>query len=179
MIEGAAIYGLLAEFDTGDELLRAIRRVREAGYRQVDAYSPYPIEELADALEFRRTGVSPIFLIGGLVGGLTGYFLQYFVAVDAYPINIGGRPFNSWPMFVPVTFEMTVLFSALFGLIGMLALNGLPQPYHPVFNVPTFERVNRDGFFLCIQARDPLFDPSSTRQLLEQLTSRGVFDVPD
>ena len=178
MNESGELHGLIAEFDRPDDLVRAVRRAREAGYRRLDAYTPFPIEEVADALEFHRTPVPLIVLIGGGVGGVAGYLLQFWVSALAYPINVGGRPYNSWPAFVPVTFEMTILFAALFGAVGMLALNGLPMPYHPVFNVPEFARVNRDRFFLCIQAADPGFDVIRTRRFLESLGPREVSDVP-
>lgn len=174
-----ALYGLLAEFDTPDDLVVATRRAHEAGYRKVEAYSPFPIEGLADALDFGRTRVPLIVLIGGVLGGITGYLLQYYVAVVSYPINVGGRPLNSWPAFVPVTFEMTILGAALFAVVGMLALNGLPMPYHPVFNVPAFGRATRDRFFLCIEAGDPGFHPEGTRRFLESLGPREVSDVPE
>jgi hypothetical protein len=172
-----ALYGLLAEFANPDALVAAAGRVRDAGYRDVDAYTPFPVEGLADALELRHTGVPPIFLIAGIVGGLSGYLLQYWVSVSAYPLNVGGRPLNSILSFVPVTFELTILFAALAGVIGMLALDGLPRPYHPVFNVSSFARATRGGFFLLIESRDPLFRPRETRQLLFSLGAREVQDV--
>ncbi len=142
----------------------------------MDAFSPFPIEGLAEALEFRRTPLPLIFLIGGIVGGVGSFLFQYWVSVIAYPINVGGRPLASIPSFIPVTFEMTVLFAVLAGVVGMFALDGLPQPYHPVFNAPSFARVTRDGFFLLIEARDPLFQPSETRHFL---LSRGACEVQD
>ena len=172
-------YGLLAELGGPDELREAARRVRAAGYRKVEAYSPFPVEGVAETLHPTSTHVPLIVLIGGIVGGLTGYALQYWVHVYAYPINVAGRPYNSVPAFVPVTFEMTILFAALFGFVGLLIANGLPMPYHPVFNVPSFVRASRDRFFLCIQASDPLFSPILTRAFLEQLGAREVSDVAD
>ncbi len=172
------LFGLMAEFDSPDKLLAAIRRTRAAGYRQFDAYTPYPIEGLEDALNFHRTGVAPIVLAGGIVGAITGYALQYYVSAYAYPINVGGRPFNSWPMFVPVIFELTILFAGLAALFGMLALNGLPMPYHPVFNVPRFAMATRDRFFLVIETRDPQYDNTATREFLRSLGSNEVSDVP-
>ncbi|HYK88455.1 MAG TPA: DUF3341 domain-containing protein, partial [Acidobacteriota bacterium] len=152
------IYGLMADFAEPDQLLAAVHRAYEEGYRKMDAYSPFPIEGLAEALGFRRNMVPLIVLIGGITGCLSGFFLQYYVAVMNYPLNIGGRPLNSWPAFIPITFEMTVLFAALFAVFGMLALNRLPMPYHPVFNVPEFELATRNRLFLCIESEDPKFD---------------------
>jgi hypothetical protein len=179
MTDRPILYGLLAEFDQPEDLLEAVERVRAAGYRRVEAYTPYPVEGLAEALGFHRTGVSLVVLIGGVLGCLCGYTLQYYVAVIAYPMNIGGRPLNSWPSFIPVTFEMTILFASLFAVLGMLGLNGLPRPHHPLFGVPSFSRATRDGFFLAVQATDPLFDPGTTRQFLESLHPREVIDVPE
>ena len=172
------IYGVMAEFDTPDRLREAAERVREAGYSRMDAYTPFPIEGLAEALGSRGTRVPLITLIGGVVGGLGGYFFQYWVSAVAYPVNVGGRPLNSWPAFIPVTFELTVLGAALAAVLGMLALNGLPQPYHPVFHVPRFAFASRDRFFLCIQSIDPKFDYVRIRELLQSLAPRTVSDVP-
>ncbi len=172
-----ALYGLMAEFEDPQALVDATRRAYEAGYRDMDAYSPIPIEELTEALGIHHTGVAPLVLLGGIVGGVTGYGLQYWVSAIAYPINVGGRPFNSWPAFVPVTFELTVLFAALTALFGMLALNRLPTLYHPVFNVPRFALATRDRFFLCIEATDPKFDPDATREFLEGSAPREVSEV--
>ena len=171
------IYGLLAEFSDPTELVAAARRAYEEGYRQMDAYSPFPVEELAEALGFHRTRVPLIVLIGGLVGCIGGYFLQYYIAAIHYPLNIGGRPLNSWPAFIPITFELTVLIAALSAVLGLLALNGLPMPYHPVFNVPRFALATRDRFFLCIEATDPLFDREGTRRFMERLVPREVSEV--
>lgn len=175
--ETTTIYGLLAEFDTPDALVVAAEQARLAGYRKMDAYSPIPIEELNEALGLRRTRLPKLVFIGGLLGGLAGYGLQYFSAAIAYPVNIGGRPFNSWPQFIPVTFETTVLGAALTCFVGMWALNKLPQPYHPVFNVPAFARASTDRFFLCIEAADPAFTPDATRRFLEGLHPLGVSEV--
>jgi hypothetical protein len=172
-------YGLMAEFDNPNDLVAAARRAHDAGYRRLDAYTPFPIEELHEALDIHRTKVPLMVLVGGIVGGLTGYGLQYWVAVIAYPLNIGGRPLHSWPSFVPVTFEMTVLFAALTAVFGMLAMNQLPRPYHPVFNAPRFEMATRDRFFLCIEARDPRFDGEATRRFLESFGPREVTDVDE
>jgi hypothetical protein len=166
-------YGLLAEFDNPQALLEAVRQTHAAGYRHLDAYSPFPVEGLADALGFRRTRMPLVIFVGGLTGCLAGYLMQYWCNAVDYPINVGGRPLNSWPMFLPVTFELTVLFAALAGVFGLLALCGLPMPYHPLFNVPDFAGATRDRFFLCIEQADPLFDPGATRQFLAGLHPRG------
>ena len=171
------VFGLMAEFEKPDDLIAAARRVRESGYKIVEAYSPFPVEGLTDALGFRGTNVPLLVLIGGIIGCVGGYLMQYYVAVIDYPNNIGGRPLNSWPSFVPITFELTVLIAALFAVLGMLALNGLPMPYHPVFNVPRFALSSRDRFFLCIEADDPLFDREETRRFLERLVPRQVSEV--
>jgi Protein of unknown function (DUF3341) len=172
------IYGMLAEFDSPTDLVDAARRTYSAGYKKIDAYSPFPIEELADAIGFRRNGVPLIVLIGGLLGGLGGYVMQYWIAAISYPINIGGRPYNSWPAFIVVTFEMTILFGGLAALFGMLALNGLPMPYHPVFNVPRFAFATKDRFFLIIFSSDIKYDPVDTRLFLESLKPRSISEVP-
>ncbi len=172
------VYGLMAEFENPETLLAAAQRASAEGYRRMDAYTPLPVEGLAEALGFHETRVPLIVLIGGLLGGLTGFALQYWIAAIDYPINVGGRPLNSWPAFIPVTFELTILFAALFAVFGLLALCGLPMPYHPVFNVPRFELASRNRFFLCIEARDPRFDRETTRRFLEALGPRGVYDVP-
>lgn len=172
------IYGLMAEFDTPDALVAAARRAHAEGYRKMDAYTPFPVEGLAEALGLGYPwSVSLIVLIGGIVGGVGGYLLAYYVSVISYPLNIGGRPLNSWPAFIPVTFETTVLIAALSAFLGLLALNGLPMPYHPVFNVPSFAMASRDRFFLCIEATDPKFDRAATRGFLQSLATREVCDV--
>jgi len=171
------LYGLVAEFDNPTALVAAANAARLEGYRQLDAYSPIPIEELHDAIGFHHTRLPLIVLIGGLVGGLGGYALQYWASVSAYPLNVGGRPFHSWPQFIPVTFETTILGAALAAVLGMLALNGLPMPYHPIFNAPRFALASRNRFFLCIEARDPKFDRDATQRFLEGLEPRGVSEV--
>jgi hypothetical protein len=168
------IYGLMAEFDTPTALVAAARHAHAAGYRRMDAYTPFPIEELSEALGQPPSRLPFVVLIGGLVGCLGGFALQYWTSVIAYPVNVGGRPLNSWPSFVPVTFETTILAAALVAVLGMLAMNGLPMPYHPVFNVPRFALASRNRFFLCIEARDPGFDLAATRRLLEELDAREV-----
>ena len=171
------LYGLLAEFDTPGGIVRAAQEVRAQGYRKVDAYTPYPMEELTDALHLHASRVPSIVLGGGILGMLFGWGLQYYTAVVDYPINIGGRPVYAWPAFVVPTFETTVLFSAFAAVLGMLALNGLPQPYHPAFNVPGFARASRDRFFLGIEADDPKFDLERTRALLRALGASEVSEV--
>jgi Protein of unknown function (DUF3341) len=171
------LYGLMAEFDTPGQLVKAAERVRLAGFKNFDAYSPIPIEELSEAMGMRRTRLPLIVLLGGIFGGIGGYGLEYWTQVIAYPMNIGGRPFHSWPHFIPVTFETTVLGAALAAFVGLWALNGLPQPYHPVFNVPAFERASRDRFFLVIETSDPRFDAHQTRKFLRELSPLGVSDV--
>jgi hypothetical protein len=171
------LYGLMAEFDDPKTLVDVTRRAYDEGYRQMDAYAPFPIEELTEALGIHGTAVPLLVLCGGAIGALSGFALQYWVAVIAYPLNVGGRPYNSWPAFVPVTFEMTVLLAAATAVFGMLALNRLPMLYHPVFNVPRFALATRDRFFLCIEAADPKFDAHATRQFLLSLAPREVSDV--
>lgn len=167
----------MAEFEKPDELLGAAKRAYAEGYRRLDAYTPFPIHGLNDAIGFRRTILPYIVLGGGILGCVTGFGLQYFSSVISYPLNIGGRPLNSWPSFIPVTFEVTVLFAALSAVLGMLALNGLPMPYHPVFNSPRFALASRDRFFLCIESRDPKFSLAETKQFLTSLKPREVVEV--
>ncbi|MGE0444909.1 MAG: DUF3341 domain-containing protein [Vicinamibacterales bacterium] len=170
-------FGLMAEFETAGALVAAANQARLAGYRKMDAYSPIPIHELDEALGLERTRLPKLVLLGGILGGLGGYGLQYWTQTTAYPLNIGGRPFHSWPQFIPVTFETTVLGAALTCFIGMWALNKLPMPYHPVFNVPAFARASTDRFFLCIEAADPRFDREKTTEFLKGLHPVGVSEV--
>lgn len=178
MTPTTSLYGLLAEFENSETLLIAAQRAHEMGYRRMDAYAPFPMEGLGEALGLNKTPISVIVLLGGIVGGLAGFGLQYYVAVIATPMNVGGRPLNSWPAFVPITFETTILGAALAAVIGLLLLNGLPMPYHPVFNVQSFARASQDGFFLCIETSDPQFDTEKTKAFLQSLQAREVFDVP-
>jgi len=171
------IYGLMAEFADPAAVVAAAHRVRAAGYRKVDAFSPYPIEELSEALEFHKSKLPLLVLMGGAAGLLGGYGLQYWTSVIDYPMNIGGRPFHSWVAFIPPTFETTILVAALTAVLGMLALNGLPEPYHPVFNVPRFALASKDRFFICIEADDPKFDHDRTWAFLESLGPKLVSDV--
>ena len=172
------VYGLMAEFDSPQELLDAAQKTHGAGYKQIDAYSPFPIEGLADAVGFHKNYVSLVVLICGMLGGLSGYLLQYYVAVISYPVNIGGRPYHSWPSFIIVTFELTILFGGVSAAVGMLALNGLPQPYHPVFNVPEFARASDNRFFLVVASNDPKYDAARTREFLKGLAPRAISEVP-
>lgn len=171
------VYGLLAEFEEGEALVTAARLAHAAGYRQMNGYTPFPVHGLSQALGQKASRLPLLVLIGGILGGSAGYFMQYYASVISYPINVGGRPLHSWPAFIPITFEMTVLGAAFAAFFGMLALNGLPHPYHPLFNVPAFSLASRNRFFLCIQAGDPLFDLKETRRFLEKLHAR-VHEVP-
>ena len=173
------IHGVMAEFAAPEVLLSAARHAYAAGYRKMDAYSPFPVEGLAEAIGFHKNRLPLIVLIGGLLGCAGGFYLQYWVSVIGYPLNVGGRPLNSWPAFIPVTFELTILLAALFGVLGLLALNGFPMPYHPVFNVERFEFASRNRFFLCIEAADPRFEREMTRRFMEALGgAEGIYEVP-
>jgi hypothetical protein len=173
------VWGLLAEFGTPEELLKATRQAYEAGYRNMDAYTPMPIHGLGEALGMRRTGVPPVVLCGGLLGAATGFGLGYFMTAIPYVHNVGSRPVFSWPSYIPITFEVGVLFASFAAVIGMLAMNGLPRPYHAVFNHPRFERASEDRFFLGIEARDPLFELEKTRSFLQSLGAWEVSEVDD
>jgi hypothetical protein len=167
-------FGLMAEFMTAEALVHAAHETHKAGYRRIDAYSPFPVEELHEALHIHSTRLPLVVLLGGIFGALAGYGMQYWMSVIDYPLNIGGKPYHSWPSFIPVTFETTVLFAAFAAVFGMLALNGLPMPYHPVFNVEAFEHASRDRFFLCIMADDPKFDGEKTRHFLESFHPQSI-----
>jgi len=171
------LYGLMAEFENPHDLIVAVRQARAAGYRKMDAYTPFPVEGLAEALELGSTKVPLIVLIGGILGAVLGYSMQYYLMAIDYPVNVGGRPLHSWPAFIPFTFEMTVLVAGLSAVLGMLALNGLPRPYHPVFNVQRFALASRDRFFLCIEAMDPQFDREETRRFFDRMAPRVVSEV--
>ncbi|MDQ1707958.1 MAG: hypothetical protein QOJ88_1169 [Pyrinomonadaceae bacterium] len=172
-----ALYGIMAEFDNPTDLVAAARRTYEKGYRRINGYSPYPIEELSEAIGFTRTSLPLIVLIGGILGGLGGFFMQYWMEVIDYPLNVGGKPFNSWPAFIPITFECTVLVASFAAVLGMLVLNKLPQPYHPVFNAPNFALATRDKFFLVIEANDPVFKHDEAIQFMRTLGGIEVNDV--
>ena len=171
-------YGVIAEFNNPQELLDAANATREAGYKNFDAYSPFPIHGLSEAVGFPYTRLSSIVLAMGVIGGLSGFLMCWYANVISYPLNIGGKAYNAWPAWIPITFECTILLAAFGAVFGMLALNGLPMPYHPVFNVKRFEQASRDRFFLVIQSRDPQFEVDRVFQFLESLQPREVNDVP-
>ncbi len=171
------IYGLMAEFETPTALVSAARAAREKGYRKLDAYSPFPIEDLSAALHLHKNKLPLIVLLGGIAGLLTGYLMQYYITVWYFPINVGGRPLHSWPAYIVITFELTILFAAISSVLGLFALCGLPMPYHPAFNVPRFALASRNRVFLCIEATDPLFDRAGTSDFLQSLEPREVTEV--
>lgn len=175
--EPHGIHGLMAEFDSPTELVRAAEAATHAGYRKMDAYTPFPIEELHHAMHLPKSKLPLIVLLGGICGGLTGFLMQWYITVYDFPTNIGGRPLFSWPSYIVITFELTILFASIFATFGLLALCGFPTPYHAVFNHPRFERASRDGFFLCIEATDPLFDLEKTKGFLDELDPKGVAQV--
>lgn len=171
------LYGLAAEFDTPDDIIEATKQVKRAGYSRIDAFSPYPVEELSELIIKRPTRLPWLIFLGGVVGCIGGYLLQYWTQAIEYPLNVGGRPYNSWVSFLPVTFECTILLASLTAVFGMLFLNGFPQPYHPIFNVPRFDLASRNRFFLLIEAADPKFNRTDTSGLLNRLNAREVTDV--
>ena len=175
--EAPPLYGVMAEFANPSDLVNAARAAYAAGYRRINGYSPFPIEELWEAIGFHRTALPLIVLIGGILGGTGGFLMQYYLAVINYPINVGGKPLDSWPAFIPITFECTILLAALSAVFGMLALNKLPQPYHPVFNAPNFALATRDSFFLVIEASDRKYNHDEVVRLLKDLDPTGVTDV--
>lgn len=177
--EGAKLYGLLAEFDSPTAVVTAARKAREAGYVKLDAFTPFPIHELDEALKVPRTILPWLVFGGGLAGLLGGFAMQYWMSAVDYPLNIGGRPLASWPAFVIPSYEMTILFASITAVVGMIALNGLPMPYHPLFNAPNFTNASADRFFLCIETKDAKFDAAGTRQFLETLHPLGVTDVAE
>lgn len=172
------LWGVLAQFKTSKDLLHAARSAYTDGYRRMDAYSPFPVPDLAQSIGFHKNSVALVCLVGGILGGSAAYILQYWINVIAYPVNVGGRPLHAWPSFIPPTFEMTVLFAGFGAFFGMWALNGLPMLFHPLFNIKRFESVTRDGFFLSIEARDAKFDLESTRTFLLSLNAMSVEEVP-
>lgn len=178
MMKREGIYGLLAEFDDPRALVEACERAYSEGYRRMDAYTPYPLEEAWEAIGCHHNRVALVVLIGGLLGLIGGYSLEYWVSALAYPINVGGKPFHSWPAFIPPAFETTVLGASLSALAGMLVMNGLPMPYHPVFNAPNFALASKSKFFLCLESTDPMFDLARTRSFLEGTAPRAVTEVP-
>jgi hypothetical protein len=171
------LYGLMAEFETPEALLAATLEAHRRGYRKMDAYTPFPVEGLASALGSKRTWMSNLIGLGGLAGACGGFFLVWWITVIAYPVNVAGRPMNSWPAYIPITFECTVLIASLTAVFGMLALNGFPEPYHPVFNVPRFQLASVDRFFLCIEAHDPVFNLNETKEFLEGFGAHEVSEV--
>jgi len=173
----AGLYGLLAEFEHPEEIVEASRAAHAAGYRYLESYTPFPLEGMMEALERPRTRLPMVSLIGGVIGLVSAYVMMYYAAVIDYPWNIAGRPYDSWPMYVPIMFELTVLGAAFGSFFGMLILNGLPRPYHPLFNVPEFKLASRDRFFLCIEARDPKFHQQETRTFLESLHPHKIYEV--
>jgi hypothetical protein len=172
-------YGWLAEFKSAHELLEAAQRTRAAGYRRIDAYAPFPVEGLVEAVGSYKDRVPLITLLGGIVGGGGAYFLQWYAAVVSYPMNLGGRPYHSWPSFIPVTFELSVLGAALAAVVGMLMLSGLPKLYHPLYNVPEFELASRNRFFLCVLSKDPRYEREATRRFLDSLNPVALTEVPE
>jgi hypothetical protein len=172
------IYGLMAEFDSAQALVDAAKKTHESGYKKIDAYSPFPIEGLAEEIGMHFDEIPLTVLVGGILGGCTGYLMQYWMSAVDYPLNIGGKPPHSWPAFIVITFEMTILFAGISAVLGMLAFNGLPMPYHPVFNVPRFAFASKDRFFLIVFSSDKKYNPVETRRFLESLDPRSISEVP-
>ena len=172
-----AAYGMVAEFESPEQVLASAKRIRETGYRDLDAFTPFAVEGLAEAIGFERTRLPLVTLLCGILGGGLGYFMMWYTSVVSYPMNIGGRPFHSWPAFIPITFELTVLFAALGTAIGMLILNGLPRPHHPIFNTPHYAERSSSHFYLCVKSSDALYDPRATSELLRRLGAKNVWEV--
>ena len=172
-------YGVLAEFLTPEDVVAAAKAAHAAGWRHMDAYSPFPVDGLAEAIGFTKNRIPMVVLIGGILGALGGFWMQWYTSVHDYPLNISGKPFNSWPAFIPITFETTILFAAFACVLGMLGLNGLPRPHHPVFNAPGFALASRSRFFLCLQHRDPKFTVDAAREFLQGLNPREITVVPN
>jgi hypothetical protein len=173
------MWGLVARFDDAHALGRAARGLREQGYRRLDAHTPYPVDGLAEAIGLLPTRIGLVVLVAGLLGAAGGYAMQWYLMAIDYPINVGGRPLNSWPAFIPITFELMVLTAALAGVVALLVRNGLPRPHHPVFGAPGFDAASQDGFYLSVEEHDPRFSPQSTPALLRRLGARSVVEVPD
>ena len=171
------LHGILAEFDSAEDLMAATKKVRAKGYRRMEAYSPFPVEGIVEVIGHRESNLLVGVFIGGVVGALVGFLLQYGLSVIAYPYNIGGRPYNSWVSFIPIVFEVSILFASFTAVFGMIGRNGLPKPYHPVFNVERFAEASRDKFFLCLEARDENFDLKKCQTLLHQVGAKGVYVV--
>ena len=177
--EEKTLFGLMAEFEEHEQVLAAARRAYAEGYRRMDAYAPFPVEGLAEALGHEYTSIPLITLIGGMMGGLGGYFMEWYSMARLYPLNVGGRPLNSWPNFIPVTFELTILIASLCAFVAVFVLSRLPQPHHPVFNVPEFRRASIDRFFLCIDADDAKFERERTWKFLESLGAIAIEEVEE
>ena len=173
----SAYYGLVAEFSSAEALVHAAKKTYAQGYKKVEAFSPFPIEELSEALHIQEKRIPFLVLMAGILGGLTGFSLQYYVSVIAYPIRVGGKPLNSWPSFIPVTYELTILGAALAAVLSMIILNNLPMPYHAIFNTKNFERATLDRFFLCVLSDDSQFDREKTRKFLLTLDAQAVSEV--
>lgn len=174
-----SLFGIMIEFKTPEDLIRGVKLARRSGYMHIDAYTPFPVEGLVEAMEFKKDRVALITLLGGIVGGVGGFFMQWYANVVDYPIIAAGKPFNSWPAFIPITFELTVLGASLAAAIGMMALNHLPEPWHPTFSHPEFYRASRDRFFLCVQANDPRFDKERVTTLMSKLSPLSIREVQD
>lgn len=170
-------YALVAEFTSAEALLDAAEKTGQAGYRNTDAYTPFSVPGMSDALRFHDVRMPFLIFTGGLIGCFTGFTLQWYTAAVDYPLSVGGKPFNSLPSFFPVSFECTILFASLTAFICTFALNGLPKPYHPIFNTPGFLRASKDRFFLAIETSDPLYDADETRKFLEGLGAEAVSEV--